>query len=68
MATYSVVHGRDGSAESGLAVVDLPDGTRAYARVEDADVLAEMEATEWVGSEVELRTGEGGRNSISPRS
>ena len=51
VATYSVIHGRDGSAETGLAVVDLPDGTRAYARVDDAALLAEMEATEWVGAD-----------------
>ncbi|HEY8059490.1 MAG TPA: hypothetical protein VID94_12090, partial [Acidimicrobiales bacterium] len=61
--TYSVVHGRDGEAESGLAVVDLPDGTRAYARVEDAALLAEMEATEWVGAPVELTT-DGQRNTV----
>ena len=59
--------GRDGAAASGLAVCDLPDGSRAYARVEAPDVLAAMEATEWVGAEVELRTGEGGRNTLSPR-
>ena len=39
-----VVHGRDGAAEWGLAVCDLPDGTRAYAKVDDPDLLAEMEA------------------------
>ena len=33
VATYSVVHGRDGGAEWGLAVCDLPDGGRCYARV-----------------------------------
>ena len=63
VATYSVVHGRDGSAETGLAVVDLPDGTRAYARVEDAALLAEMEATEWVGAAVDLTT-DGKRNTV----
>ncbi len=67
MVTYSVVHGRDGAAQSGLAVCDLPDGSRAYARVEDPDVLAEMEATEWVGTPVVLAT-EGGRNTLRPES
>lgn len=61
--TYSVLHGRDGAAESGLAVCALPDGTRTYAKVDDADLLAEMEATEWVGTRVELAT-EGGRNTV----
>ena len=68
VVTYSVVHGRDGAAESGLAVCDLPDGSRAYARVEDPDVLAEMEATEWVGTPVDVATGEGGRNTFTPTS
>ena len=63
VATYSVIHGRDGSAETGLAVVDLPDGTRAYARVDDAVLLAEMEATEWIGTAVDLTT-DGKRNSV----
>ncbi|HEY5886991.1 MAG TPA: hypothetical protein VIT24_04645, partial [Acidimicrobiales bacterium] len=63
VATYSVIHGRDGAAESGLAVVDLPDGTRGYARVDDAALLAEMEATEWVGAPVELTT-DGTRNTL----
>ena len=55
VAAYSVVHGRDGGARWGLAVVDLPDGTRAYARCEDDDLLARWEAEEWVGRGVELR-------------
>ena len=63
VVTYSVIHGRDGSAETGLAVCDLPDGTRTYARVDDAALLAEMEATEWVGSVVHLSTADG-RNTV----
>jgi acetyl-CoA C-acetyltransferase len=54
VATYSVVHHRDGSRAWGLAVCDLPDGQRCYARVEDADLLADMEANEWVGATVDL--------------
>lgn len=65
VATYSVVHGRDGAPQWGLAVVDLPDGTRAYARVEEPDLLAAMEAEEWVGAEVHLVTGDGGRNLVA---
>ncbi len=61
VTTYSVVHGRSGSA-FGAMVCDLPGGGRCYARVEDQDMMAEMEATEWVGREVELVAGEGGVN------
>ena len=53
VAAYSVAHGRDGGPEWGLLVVDVPGG-RAYARVEDADDLAALEAEEWVGRTVTL--------------
>jgi acetyl-CoA C-acetyltransferase len=52
MATYSVVHGRDGAPAWGLVVVDLSDGSRAYGRVDDADLLRSLEAEEWVGRQV----------------
>ena len=36
VAAYTVVHGRDGAPEWGVAVCDLPDGARrCYARIED---------------------------------
>jgi acetyl-CoA C-acetyltransferase len=63
VVTYSVIHGRDGAAETGLAVCDLPDGTRTYARVDDTALLAEMETTEWVGTAVDLQT-DGRRNTV----
>jgi acetyl-CoA C-acetyltransferase len=62
IATYSVVHGRDGSAEWGLLVCDLPEGDRCYAKVTDADLLAALERDEWVGEQVELVSGEGDVN------
>jgi acetyl-CoA C-acetyltransferase len=61
--TYTVLHGRDGAAESGLAVCALPDGTRTYAKVDDPTRLREVEAMEWVGARVDLAT-EGGRNIV----
>ena len=64
IATYSVVHGRDGEPEWALVVADLPDGTRAYGRVEDADDLAAMEAEEWVGREV-MAAPDGQVNRVS---
>lgn len=60
VATYTVAHGRDGEPEWGLAIVDLPEGDRAYARITDPDLLAEVEETEWVGAHVELVPGEVG--------
>lgn len=57
VATYTVAHGRDGAPEWGLAVCDLPDGSRAYARVEDPDLLDDIERREWVGADVSLVGG-----------
>jgi acetyl-CoA C-acetyltransferase len=57
VAGYSVVHGRDGSPEWGLAVCDVPAGGRTYAKVLDPALLTEMEAVEWVGTDVALVPG-----------
>jgi acetyl-CoA C-acetyltransferase len=66
VASYTVAHGRDGAPEWGLVIGDLADGTRAYGRVEDDDLLADMEATEWVGTTVELATTDAGVNLVRP--
>jgi acetyl-CoA C-acetyltransferase len=58
VATYSVVHGRDGGPEWAALVCDLPardSGTaRCYARLIDPDALAEAERNELVGRPVQL--------------
>jgi acetyl-CoA C-acetyltransferase len=54
VCTYTVVHARDGAPEWGLAICELGDGSRCYARVDDPDLLATMESTEWVGTPVQL--------------
>lgn len=64
VATYTVVHARSGEPEWGLAICDLPDGRRAYARVEDRDLLTEIEHREWVGAEVTLAAGAGETNVV----
>jgi acetyl-CoA C-acetyltransferase len=66
MAAYTVAHGRDGAADWGLAVCDLPDGARCYAKMEDADLLAEAERRELVGARLELVPGEGNVNLVKP--
>jgi acetyl-CoA C-acetyltransferase len=64
VAAYTVAHGRDGAAEWGLAVCDVPDGTRAYAKVLDAELLDEIERDEWVGADVALSDAGNGVNEI----
>lgn len=65
IASYTVAHGRSGEPEWGLVIGDLIDGTRAYGRVDDADLLAAMESTEWVGQAVALRSTDAGVNLAS---
>ena len=55
LAAYSVVHGRDGAAQWGLGILDLPDGSRCYGRAEAPELLAGWEERECVGDGVTLR-------------
>jgi acetyl-CoA C-acetyltransferase len=56
VAAHTVVHGGDGTPEWGVVVCDLGDdaGSRAYGRIEDADLLADAAAGEWTGRRVTL--------------
>ncbi|MER6946896.1 acetyl-CoA synthetase [Nonomuraea sp. NPDC000554] len=56
VAGYTVAHGRDGAAEKGILVVDLPEGGRAHAHVLRDDLMADAESRELVGQEVRLAT------------
>ncbi|MEU0566366.1 hypothetical protein ABZ297_13340 [Nonomuraea sp. NPDC005983] len=56
VAGYTVAHGRDGAAEKGILVVDLPEGGRAHAHVLRDDLMADAESRELVGREVWLAT------------
>ncbi|HEV3353692.1 MAG TPA: acetyl-CoA acetyltransferase [Acidimicrobiales bacterium] len=64
VATYTVAHGRSGEAEWGLAVCDVDAGTRCYAKILDADLLAQAEATELVGTTVTLVPGDNNANVV----
>jgi acetyl-CoA C-acetyltransferase len=69
VAAYTVAHGRDGEPEWGLAVCDLADGRRAYARVADPHLLDAIEREEWVGTDVVLEPEDspmGPRNLVHP--
>ena len=55
VATYSVLHGRDGGAERALLICDLPEGGRCYAFLDGGpEVLAEAEEDELIGRTVTL--------------
>jgi acetyl-CoA C-acetyltransferase len=55
VATYSVLHGRDGEPERALLVCDLPAGGRCYALLDGgAPALHEAEAVELIGRKVTL--------------
>jgi acetyl-CoA C-acetyltransferase len=56
VATYSVLHGRDGEPERALLICDLPaDGGRCYAFLEGGGAaLAEAEVDELIGRRVTL--------------
>jgi acetyl-CoA C-acetyltransferase len=58
VAAYSVVHGRDGAPEWGVAICDVGDGVRTYAKMLDAELLASAEEDELVGRTLTLTTSE----------
>ena len=49
---YTVVHARDGAPEKAFAALRLPDGRRGWATSTDTELMAAMEAEEWVGRDV----------------
>jgi acetyl-CoA C-acetyltransferase len=58
VAAYSIVHGRDGEPEWGVAVCDVTGGIRTYAKMQEADLLASAEEEELVGRTLTLTTHE----------
>ncbi len=55
VATYSVLHGRDGEPERALLICDVPEGGRCYAFLDGGvAALAEAEEDELVGRRVLL--------------
>ena len=50
--SYTVMHGRDGGPETGIATGLTDDGARVWATTTEADLMAGMVAEEWVGRRV----------------
>ena len=60
VATYTVLHGRDGGPERAVLVCDLPGGGRCYALLDGgAAVLGGQEADELIGRRVTLSPADG---------
>jgi acetyl-CoA C-acetyltransferase len=60
VATYSVLHGRDGDPTSALLICDLPEGGRCYGSLDGgAAALEEAETNELVGRAVTLTPRDG---------
>jgi acetyl-CoA C-acetyltransferase len=60
LETYTVVHGRDGAAERGVAIGLLDDGRRFVAALpRDRAALEAFEADEQVGRRGQIRTTDG---------
>lgn len=64
----TTVFDRDSAPSWLLAVAQLPDGRRAYARTTDPDVLATQADDLWIGRTVELREGPNGTNTFHSQS
>lgn len=57
IATYTVMHDRQGEPTHGAAICDLPNGDRAYAKITKRDLLVRAEKEELVGKDVEITGG-----------
>jgi acetyl-CoA C-acetyltransferase len=70
VAAYTVHHDRDGAATDAVLICDLDDeiGSRCYAAVRDPDLLAALEADEWVGRTVVQTDGGSGVNLVEDES
>ncbi|MHB1711901.1 MAG: acetyl-CoA synthetase [Acidimicrobiales bacterium] len=69
VATYSVVHGRDGSPEWAALVCDVGSGAgsaRCYARMTDPAALESAESEELIGRTVHLSPDGTGRTAACP--
>jgi acetyl-CoA C-acetyltransferase len=60
----TVVHHGDGSAGHVVAICELPDGTRCYARSEHPDSIDVVATGAWVDEKAHVAPAEKGRNEI----
>ena len=64
IAAATVSFDRSGAPMSALIIADVDDGTRAYARTSDPEVMGVICSAEPVGEPVTIGPGAGGTNSV----
>jgi acetyl-CoA C-acetyltransferase len=57
LESYTVVHDRDGNPSLAIVACLLPDGRRAWANSDDADLMKTLTTDEVLGRPVRVRTG-----------
>ncbi|MEQ8840328.1 MAG: hypothetical protein RIB98_05070 [Acidimicrobiales bacterium] len=60
----TVVHSGDGSAGHVVAICELDDGTRCYARSDDADAIEVVTTAAWVAAKAQVVPAGDGTNEI----
>ncbi len=66
VATAATIYSREGYGEALLAICELPDGSRAYARTTEPEALAALDELDWRERSVVLRPGPHGSNRLTP--
>jgi acetyl-CoA C-acetyltransferase len=60
----SVVHGADGAADHAVAICELADGSRCYARSSSSDTVAAVTEGAWVTQKAEVQARPDGTNDL----
>lgn len=58
VATYTIMHGRDGTPTGGAFICESPSGSRSYVTMSDPDLLKKAEQSEFVGRKVRIAQGQ----------
>lgn len=64
VASATVVHSADGSPSHVVAICDLPDGARCYARADDRTTIDRVSTGTWVGAEAQVSSRRDGINVV----
>ena len=65
VVSATVIHGSDGEPSHVVAICDLPDGSRCYARSDDRSTIDAVLNGEWVKATGHLSAGAGSTNTLT---